>query len=121
MYKSSEHEYVQLCFTGFNATCGMQLDPENEWVKKSSVLPWHAWESLYAAMFDSTTGNVAKPCRMVLGSIIIQTRMGYTDRELVEQIQQNPYYQYFCIWRPTSAGFAELIGRDAERAAAPSF
>ena len=95
MYKSSEHEYVQLCFTGFNATCGMQLDPENEWVKKSSVLPWHAWESLYAAMFDSTTGNVAKPCRMVLGSIIIQTRMGYTDRELVEQIQQNPYYQYF--------------------------
>lgn len=32
---------------------------------------------------------------MVLGAIIIQSRMGYTDRELVEQIQQNPYYQYF--------------------------
>ena len=36
-----------------------------------------------------------KPCRMVLGSLILQTRMGYTDRELVDQLLQNPYYQYF--------------------------
>lgn len=27
----------------------------------------------------------------------------------------------FCIWRPTSAGFAELNGRDAERAATLQF
>ena len=27
----------------------------------------------------------------------------------------------YCKWRPTSAAFAELIGRDAERAAAPLF
>ena len=30
-----------------------------------------------------------------MGSLIIQMRMGFTDRELVKQIQENPYYQYF--------------------------
>lgn len=43
----------------------------------------------------TTTGNVAKPSRMVIGSLIIQQRMGFSDRDLVKQIQENPYYQYF--------------------------
>ena len=46
-------------------------------------------------MFPSDRGNVAKPVRMALGSLIIQTRCGYTDRETVQQITENPYLQYF--------------------------
>lgn len=46
-------------------------------------------------MFPSDRGNVAKPVRMALGSLIIQTRCGYTDRETVHQITENPYLQYF--------------------------
>ncbi len=95
MYKTPDYEYEQLSFVNFNASCGLQLDPKNEWIQISRKLPWRAWETLYEAMFSSNTGNVAKPCRMVLGSLIIQLRMGFTDRELVDQIQQNPYYQYF--------------------------
>ena len=71
------------------------MDQKNEWVQISKKLPWRAWESLYQAMFPSGTGNVAKPCRMVIGSLIIQLRMGFTDRDLLEQIRQNPYYQFF--------------------------
>lgn len=95
MYKTPDYEYEQLSFTSFNATCGMQLDPDNEWIRISKKLPWRAWESLYSVLFQSDTGNVAKPCRMVIGSLILQMRMGFTDRDLVLQIQQNPYYQYF--------------------------
>ena len=95
MYKTTDSEYEQLSFISFNTSCGMQLSLDNEWVKTSSRLPWAAWESLYSAMFPAKVGNVAKPCRMVLGSLILQTRMGFTDRELVEQLCQNPYYQYF--------------------------
>ena len=95
MYKTSDYENVQLSFVNFNTTCGMQLDVKNEWIQKASWLPWRAWESLYEAMFPSHTGNVAKTARMVLGSFIIQMRMGLSDRDLVEQIRQNPYYQYF--------------------------
>lgn len=32
---------------------------------------------------------------MTLGSLIIQKRFQYFDRELVEQITENPYLQYF--------------------------
>ena len=95
MYKTTDYEYQQLSFINFNASCGMQLDCENEWFKRASQLPWKAWEALYAALFPSGIGNVAKPCRMVLGSLIIQLRMGFSDRDLVKQIQENPYYQYF--------------------------
>jgi len=95
MYKTPDYEYEQLSFFNFNATCGMQLDPKNEWIRISKQLPWRAWESQYVLLFPSDTGNVAKPCRLALGSLILQLRMGYKDRELVEQIRQNPYYQYF--------------------------
>ena len=46
-------------------------------------------------MFPGNKGNVAKPCRMALGSLIIQQRMRFSDRGLVKHIQENPYYQYF--------------------------
>ena len=52
-------------------------------------------EIKYAELFPSDTGNVAKPLRMALGALIIQTKFQYADRELVEQIAENPYLQYF--------------------------
>jgi IS5 family transposase len=32
---------------------------------------------------------------MALGSLIIKARLGLTDEELVEQIKENPYLQFF--------------------------
>jgi len=32
---------------------------------------------------------------MALGALIIQQKLNITDRETVEQIQENPYLQYF--------------------------
>ena len=32
---------------------------------------------------------------MASGALIIQTKFQYADRELVEQITENPYLQYF--------------------------
>ncbi len=95
VYKSTDSEHQQLSFFQFNASCGMQLDSQNEWIKDANRLPWKVWEISYASMFPGIKGCVAKPCRMVLGSLIIQQRMGFSDRDLVKQIQENPYYQYF--------------------------
>ena len=95
MYKTPDYDYQQLCFVNFNASCGMQLDRNNEWIKNANRLPWQTWETDYCNLFSSETGNVAKSARMVIGSLIIQLRMGFTDRDLVQQITENPYYQYF--------------------------
>ena len=93
MYKKNLNP--QITFENFNQPLGLKLNPENRWVKKAEDIPWEVIEEKYASLFPSFTGTVAKPLRMALGSLIIQKEYGYADRELVAQIQENPYYQYF--------------------------
>ena len=71
------------------------MNPENRWVIKASSIPWCEIEERYAGLFPSSVGMPAKPLRVAFGSLIIQKQYGYSDRELVEQIRENPYYQFF--------------------------
>ncbi len=59
------------------------------------MIPWDEIEDRYAELFPSEVGMPAKPLQTALGSLLIQKEYGYSDRELVEQIKENPYYQYF--------------------------
>ena len=92
MYRFEEK---QLSFTDFNQPQGLQMNPENRWIKKAEMIPWDTIEKEYAKLFPSRTGMPAKPLRMALGSLLIQKQYHYPDEELVEQIRENPYYQYF--------------------------
>ena len=92
MYRFEEK---QLSFTDFNQPQGLQMNPENRWIKKAEMIPWDTIEKEYAKLFPSRTGMPAKPLRMALGSLLIQEQYHYSDEELVEQIRENPYYQYF--------------------------
>lgn len=93
MYKKDR--YRQFGLTDFNQPIGLKMNPENRWVRKAELIPWAEIEDRYADLFPSHTGMPAKPLRVALGSLIIQKQFGYSDRELVEQITENPYYQYF--------------------------
>lgn len=53
-------------------------------------IPWEKFENKYAELFPGDNGNVAKPLRMAFGSLVIQTRLRYSNRKLVEQITENP-------------------------------
>ena len=61
---------------------GMKLNPENRWVKKAALVPWEEIELRYAALFKNRKGNVAKPLRMALGALLIQTQYQYSDDEV---------------------------------------
>lgn len=93
MYKSDDK--LQSSFLDFNQPMGLHMNPENRWIRMADMIPWDAFEKKYKNLFKSKTGNVAKPLRMALGALIIQTRFQFSDRELVEQITENPYLQYF--------------------------
>lgn len=86
---------LQHSFLDFNQPMGLHMNPENRWIKMADAIPWDEFEIKYASLFPSDTGNVAKPLRMALGALIIQTKFQYADRELVEQVAENPYLQYF--------------------------
>ena len=93
MYIKNRHS--QLRFSDFQQPIGLKMNPENRWIKKAEAIPWEEIEERYSELFPSQKGNPAKPLRMALGSLLIQKQYGYSDRELVEQITENPYYQYF--------------------------
>ena len=93
MYKPIDKS--QHSFLDFNQPLGLHMNPDNRWVKMADRIPWDEFEIKYAGLFPSLTGNVAKPLRMALGALIIQQRFQFSDRELVEQIMENPYLQYF--------------------------
>ena len=74
---------------------GLHMNPENRWIKMADAIPWDIFEKKYSRLFKGKNGRVAKPLRLALGSLIIQTKYQYSDRELVNQLTENPYYQYF--------------------------
>lgn len=86
----------QISLPDFQKPMGMCLREDNRWVKKAQLLPWGKIEAKYAGLFPFATGNVAKPLQLALGACLIQREYGYSDEEIVLQIQENPYLQYFC-------------------------
>lgn len=90
MYKCTDN--TQSNFLSFNQPIGLHMNPENRWVKMADAIPWEIFEKKYSRLFQGKNGCVEKPLRLALGSLIIQTKYQYSDRELVDQLTENPYY-----------------------------
>ena len=83
-------------FEDFCSQSGCKLDPNNELVKLRDYIPWREYEGEYAKNFSSCTrGKGAKSLQIVLGSLVLQTRMNIPDRQFVKALSENPYWQYF--------------------------
>ena len=93
MYRHEHRD--QLSFKDFFLPFGGQLSGDNRWIKLAELIPWDELEADYAAQFCKGFAAPAKPFRMALGALIIKARLGLTDEELVEQIKENPYLQFF--------------------------
>lgn len=95
MYKPIDKIQHSFLDFNFNQPMGLHMNSDNRWIKLADRIPWDEFEVKYARLFPSDTDNVAKPLRMALGALIIQTKFQFSDRELVEQSTENPYLQYF--------------------------
>lgn len=92
MYKKTD---PQMSFIDdFYIPFGGFLRSNNRWVILARNIPWEAIEAKYASLF-SDVGQPAKPIRMAVGSLIIKERMQFSDEELVLQVAENHYLQYF--------------------------
>jgi len=93
MYRKTEN---QLTLENFHLPFGGELEPDNRWIELEKIIPWDQFESKYASKFaKSNMGAPGKPVRMALGALIIKEKCGFSDEELVLQIKENPYLQYF--------------------------
>jgi len=84
------------CVEDFLLPFGGKLRNDNRWVILAQQIPWAVVDTAYAHQFSQEDlGSPAKSSRLALGALILKERLGVTDRELVEQIAENPYLQYF--------------------------
>jgi len=91
MYRKSDKEIIAAKKFEFG-----ELSADNRWVIMAKQIPWTEFEEEYAKNFsDKDHGAPAKSFRMALGALIIKERLGMSDIEIVEQIKENPYLQYF--------------------------
>ena len=74
----------------------LPLDPNNDWIKLSKLVPWQEFDQKYAEHFKSDKGQRAIDSRMALGSVLIKPAYkGMSDEDITKEIAMNPYLQYF--------------------------
>jgi hypothetical protein len=85
----------QLMLEGFETEFEKWIDPTNKWVELSHQIPWDELSEAYNQTLSKTLGRPCKDGRLVIGALILKHFYRYSDEETIEQIQMNPYYQYF--------------------------
>lgn len=87
--RQQEFEDFYLPFSG-------KLKSTNRWVLLAKRIPWEEFEEQYSKNFaNSGQGAPALNVRVALGALIIKEKLSLTDDEAVEQIEENPYLQFF--------------------------
>lgn len=105
-------DYGQTAIYNFILLFGGHLDENNRWVILRKSIDWKVIHEVYEKNFDNKeTGNPALSAEIAFGSLYIQRKLSHTDRELVEQISENPYMQYFIGFKEfrTERPFEESI------------
>jgi transposase, IS5 family len=85
----------QLTIAEFDWPFETVLDKDNRWVKLSECIPWDELAESYYQSLSAKSGRPAKDARLVIGAVIVKHKLSLSDAETVQQIQENPYLQYF--------------------------
>lgn len=81
---------------GFEHPFDRELDSSNRWVVLARLIPWDEIAGIYYKHVGrSSTGRKPLNPRIVIGSLIIKYLCRLDDREVVDQISENIYMQYF--------------------------
>jgi len=98
-FRASKQAYVsqnQLTLEGFETPFSRHLRNDNRWVILAHKIPWDILVGTYQSqMNNSSTGADGINPRVAIGSMIIKHMCNLSDRETVQQIQENMYMQYF--------------------------
>lgn len=85
----------QLTLEGFQTPFFQHLDKNNRWVKLADCIPWDQLANVYYRKMNNDQGAPSLSARMVIGAVIIKHMLNIDDREVVAQIRENMYLQYF--------------------------
>lgn len=103
---ASKQAYIsqnQLTLDGFETPFARSLRKDNRWVNLADKLPWDILVGAYIKQMnnDNTGADGINP-RVAIGAMIIKHMCNLSDRETVQQIQENMYMQYFIGYKSFS-------------------
>jgi len=90
-----QEDWDQISMEEFFLPFGGRLRKDNRWVRLASIVPWAHIEGIYIQKLSEETGRPALSSRIAFGAIFIKEYDHLTDERTVENIQENPYMQYF--------------------------
>jgi hypothetical protein len=97
--RASKQPYIsqnQLTLVGFETPFASTLNPNNRWVSLAHKIPWDLLVNTYLSqMGNSQTGADGINPRVAIGAMIVKHMCNLSDRETVQQIQENIFMQYF--------------------------
>lgn len=94
----------QLSFAEFQTPFEKGIDGKNRWVLLAAHIPWDELAAIYSKSLRADFGRRAINPRVVIGAMIIKHKKSLTDEATIEEIQENPYLQFFL-------GFSEFTHR----------
>lgn len=80
----------------FEPRLSKQLDMRHPLIKLAGIIDWKGLEEDFSNLFVEKVGQPAKPVRLVLGLMMLQSMYGMSDENIVYRWVENPYWQYFC-------------------------
>ena len=73
-----------------------QLNQKHPLYLLANKIDWNLFEDNFKKLYCENNGRPAKPIRRMVGLLILKHMRDVSDEGLVEQWQENIYYQYFC-------------------------
>lgn len=71
-------------------------DAENELVILRQIIPWQLILNRLVQFYDEKRGRIGKPLRIMVALLILSRLRQLSDREVISQVKENRYMQYFC-------------------------
>lgn len=72
-----------------------RLDPNNKWICLSRMIPWEEFAGKYTKKMSKDFGRLSIKPRVAIGALIIKHYKQMSDEDTIQDIQENPYLQYF--------------------------
>lgn len=73
-----------------------QLNPKHSLFILAHKIRWEVFEDTFKPLYCQDNGRPCNPVRLMTGLLILKHLRNVSDEGIVEQFQENVYYQYFC-------------------------
>lgn len=80
----------------FDLRLSEQLNPNHEFYMLAEMIDWDYYEKEFGQFYSENNSREPKPIRLMVGLVMLQNMFNLSDRMVVRNWLENPYWQFFC-------------------------